>query len=241
MSVGENRFIEGTGLYVKTHVLPDLIKEDNITISKDTLYKSQMGTGGLYPFYYINPDDQSEKKINVFIENSSCWFSKNFNKASITLNEDDTNYLTKFNKHLKDKGKQFKYNCKNDLVKTREDGTNSINVKFYVKDNKITANILDLSKGGRRIEKLDKNIKCEGNFVIKISGIFKGNVGTFLVVYLVEAWVTPTNTNNSNIISRFLGQSLKDLSVNNNDDNTDDNNENLDNEDLDNEEENLPF
>jgi hypothetical protein len=209
--LGEDRFIDGSGLYVKSQLLIDLIKEGKISISKTILYKSQVGTGGLYPFYY-NDDIGGEKQIYVFIGNTMAWFSSKFNKVTIYLNENDTTHFNKFGEYLKRIGKTIKLDCKEGLVKTKEDSKSSINAKFYMKNDKISANVLDLSKGGKKIETLDEYTKCEGYFVVRITGIYKGSLGANVVSHLIEAWITPGG-GISNVISRFLGQSLSNLSL----------------------------
>lgn len=238
MSQGKDKIIDRDNIYIRTKIIPSFIEDDNIILSNTVLYKPKMGNGGLYPFYYINPDDNTENKINVFIANSTGWFSKKFNKISITLNEEDVEYFTNLNNYLKNKAKQSRYNCKNELIKTNDKGQKIINAKFYVKDNKISSKVYDLSKGAKQITNITGYSKCEGNFIIKISGIFKGNVGTFFVIHFVEATITPISSNYS-IISRFLGKDIKEFVINNDNENINNEDENLNEEENVNKEENI--
>jgi hypothetical protein len=208
---GENRFINKNGLYIKLSLLPKLIKENKIILSKSFLYKSQQGSGGMYPFLY-NDDTLGEKPIYVFIESDSCMLGGPYNSCSLTFkNEDELNVFSSFIDHLFKLANKNKLECKFSPIKTKNEFT-SVKCKYYVKEGKISAKLYDLSNEGQPITTLEKYGKYEGRFVVRITGIYKGSLGNNIVIHLEEGWINPVEYGES-IVSRFIGKNLKDVST----------------------------
>jgi hypothetical protein len=208
---GEDKIINNNGLYVKLSLLPKIIKENNIILSKSFLYKSQQGSGGMYPFYYNN-NDLGEKPIYVFIETNNCMLGGQYNSCNLGFkNDDEKNIFCDFIDYLLKLGKKNKLECKFSPIKTKNEYT-SLKCKYYIRNGKVSARLYDLNNDGQRIEVLEGYKKYEGKFVIRITGIYKGSLGNNIVIHLEEGWINELEYGES-IVSRFIGKNLKDVSI----------------------------
>lgn len=181
-----DKIIEDKKLFIRLNKISEILKENTIIISDNLLYKSQIGKGCLFPFYYI----KENKNIQIFlvIENSRCYFNTRYKNVNLYLKKRDEKYLNELIIFLIEIGKSKGLdNVVNPIKKGKKNKL--IKVKYFEKNEKLNTKIID-EEYKIQLENLNGYKLCEGSFVIRITGIFKGNLGEHIIFHLMEASIT---------------------------------------------------
>jgi hypothetical protein len=180
-----DKIIEGDKIFIRLNNIKEIIKENKLIISDNLLYKSAIGKGGLYPFYFIDKEE-SKKYIFLFIENTKCWINTKYKTITLYLKKRDENYLKELIMYLMGIGKLIGIHNVTYPIKKTKKNTLSINIKYYENNGKLSTTIIDLEHN-TKINSFDGYTLCEGSFIIRVTGIFKGNLSENVIFHLNEA------------------------------------------------------
>ena len=113
-----------------------------------------------------------------------CRFISIYNQCSIEIPPNDVTSLRGLIDYVykitKDKNIEI---CKNPIYKNPYDGF-SLNAKYYVKNDKIDCCIKNVD--GKIIQNINKDKFSKGCFIIRLTGIYTNQIGSYIIFHLKE-------------------------------------------------------